>query len=82
MGSVGTSPRKSSRCTPPPADSELVSFCYLHMREQRKEQESRMDVNENLIFFVRPGSGPSLTPRPRALAKVMRRSLMTLMQLA
>lgn len=51
MGSVGTSPRKSSRCTPPPADSELVSFCYLHMREQRKEQESRTDGNENLIFF-------------------------------
>ncbi|XP_045044428.1 FERM and PDZ domain-containing protein 3 isoform X1 [Desmodus rotundus] len=54
VGSVGTSPRKSSRCTPPPADSELVSFCYLHMREQRKEQESRMDVNENLIFFEEP----------------------------
>ncbi|XP_036316653.1 FERM and PDZ domain-containing protein 3 isoform X1 [Pipistrellus kuhlii] len=51
VGSVGTSPRKSSCCTPPPADSELVSFCYLHMREQRKEQESRTDVNENLIFF-------------------------------
>ncbi|XP_053437064.1 FERM and PDZ domain-containing protein 3 isoform X3 [Nycticebus coucang] len=51
VGSVGPSPRKSSRCTPPPADSELVSFCYLHMREQRKEQESRTDVNENLIFF-------------------------------
>lgn len=51
VGSMGTSPRKSSRCTTPPADSELVSFCYLHMREQRKEQESRTDVNENLIFF-------------------------------
>ncbi|XP_045154509.1 FERM and PDZ domain-containing protein 3 [Echinops telfairi] len=51
VGSVGTSPRKSSHCTPPPADSELVSFCYLHMRDQRKEQESRTDVNENLIFF-------------------------------
>ncbi|XP_037677804.1 LOW QUALITY PROTEIN: FERM and PDZ domain-containing protein 3 [Choloepus didactylus] len=51
VGSVGTSPRKSSHCTPPPADSELVSFCYLHMREQRKEQESRTDVNENLIIF-------------------------------
>ncbi|KAM4798567.1 FERM and PDZ domain-containing protein 3 [Urocitellus parryii] len=51
VGSVGASPRKSSRCTPPPTDSELVSFCYLHMREQRKEQESRTDVNENLIFF-------------------------------
>ncbi|XP_075395343.1 FERM and PDZ domain-containing protein 3 [Tenrec ecaudatus] len=51
VGSVGASPRKSSHCTPPPADSELVSFCYLHMREQRKEQESGTDVNENLIFF-------------------------------
>ena len=51
VGSMGASPRKSNHCTPPPADSELVSFCYLHMREQRKEQESRTDVNENLIFF-------------------------------
>ncbi|XP_029463217.1 FERM and PDZ domain-containing protein 3 isoform X2 [Rhinatrema bivittatum] len=34
-----------------PADSELVSFCYLHMREQRKERENRTDINENLIFF-------------------------------
>ncbi|NXJ35710.1 FRPD3 protein, partial [Ciconia maguari] len=33
------------------SDSELISFCYLHMREQRKERESRMDINENLIFF-------------------------------
>ncbi|XP_054025389.1 FERM and PDZ domain-containing protein 3 isoform X1 [Dryobates pubescens] len=32
-------------------DSELISFCYLHMREQRKERESRTDINENLIFF-------------------------------
>ncbi|KAF6090420.1 FERM and PDZ domain containing 3 [Phyllostomus discolor] len=54
VGSMGTSPRKSSRCTPSPADSELVSFCYLHMREQRKEQGSQMDVNENLIFFEEP----------------------------
>ncbi|XP_066212194.1 FERM and PDZ domain-containing protein 3 [Saccopteryx leptura] len=51
VGGMGTSPRKSSHCTPPTADSELVSFCYLHMREQRKEKESRTDVNENLIFF-------------------------------
>ncbi|KAM5221202.1 FERM and PDZ domain-containing protein 3 [Ctenodactylus gundi] len=51
VGSMGAGPRESSCCTPPPADSELVSFCYLHMREQRKEQESRTDVNENLIFF-------------------------------
>eukprot|EP00076_Gallus_gallus_P014946 XP_015133845.1 FERM and PDZ domain-containing protein 3 [Gallus gallus] len=33
------------------SDPELVSFCYLHMREQRKERESRTDINENLIFF-------------------------------
>ncbi|XP_074771295.1 FERM and PDZ domain-containing protein 3 isoform X2 [Athene noctua] len=33
------------------SDSELISFCYLHMREQRKERESRTDINENLIFF-------------------------------
>lgn len=51
VGGMGASPRKSSHCTPPPANSELVSFCYLHMREQRKEQESQPDVNENLIFF-------------------------------
>ncbi|NXP43392.1 FRPD3 protein, partial [Heliornis fulica] len=33
------------------SDSELISFCYLHMREQRKERENRRDINENLIFF-------------------------------
>ncbi|NXS64264.1 FRPD3 protein, partial [Brachypteracias leptosomus] len=33
------------------SDSELISFCYLHMREQRKERESRTDINENMIFF-------------------------------
>ncbi|KAM9373903.1 FERM and PDZ domain-containing protein 3 [Phaethornis superciliosus] len=33
------------------SDSELISFCYLHMREQRKERESSIDINENLIFF-------------------------------
>ncbi|NXG72169.1 FRPD3 protein, partial [Baryphthengus martii] len=33
------------------SDSELISFCYLHMREKRKERESRTDINENLIFF-------------------------------
>ncbi|NXE69790.1 FRPD3 protein, partial [Calcarius ornatus] len=32
-------------------DSELIRFCYLHMREQRKERESATDINENLIFF-------------------------------
>ncbi|NXU10555.1 FRPD3 protein, partial [Pardalotus punctatus] len=32
-------------------DSELIRFCYLHMREQRKERESVTDINENLIFF-------------------------------
>ncbi|NXW56639.1 FRPD3 protein, partial [Eurystomus gularis] len=33
------------------SDSELISFCYLHMQEQRKERENRTDINENLIFF-------------------------------
>ncbi|NXI35244.1 FRPD3 protein, partial [Galbula dea] len=33
------------------SDSELISFCYLHMREQRKKKESGTDINENLIFF-------------------------------
>ncbi|KAM6426888.1 FERM and PDZ domain-containing protein 3 isoform 2-T14 [Liasis olivaceus] len=32
------------------SDSELVSFCYLHMREQ-KEHKSRTDINENVILF-------------------------------
>ncbi|XP_030066601.1 FERM and PDZ domain-containing protein 3 [Microcaecilia unicolor] len=41
----------SQRDDSTPADSELVSFCYLHMREQRKERENRTDINENLIFF-------------------------------
>lgn len=33
------------------SDSELISFCYLHMREQKKERESKTDINENLIFL-------------------------------
>ncbi|NXR07812.1 FRPD3 protein, partial [Semnornis frantzii] len=43
-GAAGAAPARAS-------DSELISFCYLHMREQRKERESRTDINENLIFF-------------------------------
>ncbi|NXI52399.1 FRPD3 protein, partial [Chloroceryle aenea] len=43
-GAAGASATRSS-------DSELISFCYLHMREQRKERDSRTDINENLIFF-------------------------------
>uniref|UniRef100_H3A9A4 FERM and PDZ domain containing 3 n=1 Tax=Latimeria chalumnae TaxID=7897 RepID=H3A9A4_LATCH len=43
--------RDSNHRTTSSVDSELVSFCYLHMREQRKEHESQMDINENLIFF-------------------------------
>ncbi|NXG45479.1 FRPD3 protein, partial [Psilopogon haemacephalus] len=47
------------------ADSELISFCYLHMREQRKERESRTDINENLIFFeeTRPRTKSDPTPK-------------------
>ncbi|NXD71661.1 FRPD3 protein, partial [Eolophus roseicapillus] len=43
-GAAGAPPARAS-------DSELISFCYLHMREQRKERESGTDINENLIFF-------------------------------
>ncbi|NXC38458.1 FRPD3 protein, partial [Penelope pileata] len=52
-GLVGgpASPSESRPRSARGSDSELVSFCYLHMREQRKERESRTDINENLIFF-------------------------------
>ncbi|NXU54136.1 FRPD3 protein, partial [Turnix velox] len=51
-GLVGGSATGATTGAPTRAsDSELISFCYLHMREQRKERESRTDINENLIFF-------------------------------
>lgn len=53
-GLVGGSATSTGAAGAPAAralDSELVSFCYLHMREQKKENESRTDINENLIFF-------------------------------
>ncbi|XP_010129233.1 PREDICTED: FERM and PDZ domain-containing protein 3, partial [Buceros rhinoceros silvestris] len=53
-GLVGGSATSAGAAGAPAAralDSELVSFCYLHMREQKKENESRTDINENLIFF-------------------------------
>ncbi|KAF1665898.1 FERM and PDZ domain-containing protein 3, partial [Aptenodytes patagonicus] len=53
-GLVGGSATSAGAAGAPAArasDSELISFCYLHMREQRKERESRTDINENLIFF-------------------------------
>ncbi|KFZ56543.1 FERM and PDZ domain-containing protein 3, partial [Podiceps cristatus] len=53
-GLVGGSAAGARAAGPPAArasDSELISFCYLHMREQRKERASRTDINENLIFF-------------------------------
>ncbi|XP_075752823.1 FERM and PDZ domain-containing protein 3 [Pelodiscus sinensis] len=51
LGGATSSPGKSSPRVPKASDSELVSFCYLHMREQRKQRENRTDINENLIFF-------------------------------
>ncbi|KAM9127051.1 FERM and PDZ domain-containing protein 3 isoform 2-T2 [Pangshura tecta] len=51
LGGTASSPRESSPRVPKGSDSELVSFCYLHMREQRKQRENRTDINENLIFF-------------------------------
>ncbi|XP_067404529.1 FERM and PDZ domain-containing protein 3 [Emydura macquarii macquarii] len=51
LGGTASSPGESSPRVPKASDSELVSFCYLHMREQRKQRENRTDINENLIFF-------------------------------
>uniref|UniRef100_A0A8C3CXV6 PDZ domain-containing protein n=1 Tax=Cairina moschata TaxID=8855 RepID=A0A8C3CXV6_CAIMO len=51
VGGPAASPAEGRARAARASDSELVSFCYLHMREQRKERESRMDINENLIFF-------------------------------
>ncbi|KAM8966000.1 FERM and PDZ domain-containing protein 3 [Sarcophilus harrisii] len=51
VGGMVSSPGKPCSQGLPAANSELVSFCYLHMREQRKERESQTDINENLIFF-------------------------------
>lgn len=51
VGGPAASPTEGRARAARASDSELVSFCYLHMREQRKERESRMDINENLIFF-------------------------------
>ncbi|NXL83614.1 FRPD3 protein, partial [Alectura lathami] len=51
VGGPAASPGETRARAGRASDSELVSFCYLHMREQRKERESRTDINENLIFF-------------------------------
>ncbi|NXP39391.1 FRPD3 protein, partial [Leiothrix lutea] len=51
VGGSATVPGAAGPCATRASDSELVRFCYLHMREQRKERESGMDINENLIFF-------------------------------
>ncbi|XP_065585373.1 FERM and PDZ domain-containing protein 3 isoform X1 [Cyrtonyx montezumae] len=51
MGGPAASPPPGRPRAARASDPELVSFCYLHMREQRKERESRTDINENLIFF-------------------------------
>ncbi|XP_078542432.1 FERM and PDZ domain-containing protein 3 [Lissotriton helveticus] len=50
-GSTVSIPEDPDPRDDPPEDSELVSFCYLHMHEQRKERDDRMDINENLIFY-------------------------------
>ncbi|NXV78696.1 FRPD3 protein, partial [Atlantisia rogersi] len=51
VGGSATGDGVAGAPAPRASDSELISFCYLHMREQRKERESRRDINENLIFF-------------------------------
>ncbi|XP_039210892.1 FERM and PDZ domain-containing protein 3 isoform X1 [Crotalus tigris] len=47
----GSLPSSGGGSPPDPLDSELLGFCYLHLREHKKERKSRTDVNENLIFF-------------------------------
>lgn len=46
----GSLPSSGAGSPPDPLDSELLGFCYLHLREH-KERKSRTDVNENLILF-------------------------------
>ncbi|XP_007442934.1 FERM and PDZ domain-containing protein 3, partial [Python bivittatus] len=50
LGGTLPSPGECRPQDPLASDSELVSFCYLHMREQ-KEHKSRTDINENVILF-------------------------------
>ncbi|NXX76313.1 FRPD3 protein, partial [Urocolius indicus] len=38
-------------CARSPSDSELVGFCYLHMREQRKDTDGGTDGNDNLVLL-------------------------------
>lgn len=47
----GSLPSSGAGSPPDPLDSELLGFCYLHLREHKKEHKSRTDVNENLILF-------------------------------
>ncbi|XP_029138767.1 FERM and PDZ domain-containing protein 3 [Protobothrops mucrosquamatus] len=47
----GSLPSSGAGSPPDPLDSELLGFCYLHLREHKKERKSRTDVNENLILF-------------------------------
>ncbi|XP_048370637.1 FERM and PDZ domain-containing protein 3 isoform X2 [Sphaerodactylus townsendi] len=65
LGGAVPSPKAFPPRAPVASDSELVSFCYLHMREQRKERKSRTDINENLIFFEesRPRTKSDPTPK-------------------
>ncbi|XP_042334070.1 FERM and PDZ domain-containing protein 3 isoform X2 [Sceloporus undulatus] len=65
LGGPLPSPCERTPRDPVDSDSELVRFCYLHMREQRKERKNRTDINENLIFFEesRPRTKSDPTPK-------------------
>ncbi|XP_044308643.1 FERM and PDZ domain-containing protein 3 [Varanus komodoensis] len=65
LGGAASSPGTCSPRGPVASDSELISVCSLHMREQRKERKSRTDANENLIFFEesRPRTKSDPTPK-------------------
>ncbi|XP_043912985.1 FERM and PDZ domain-containing protein 3 [Protopterus annectens] len=63
--SVNAGPKDNGQRSASPEESELVSFCYLHMREERQQHDNQMDVNENLIFFeeTRPRTKSDPTSR-------------------
>ncbi|XP_077165448.1 FERM and PDZ domain-containing protein 3 [Paroedura picta] len=69
LGGTVPSPGECPARAPMAPDSELVSFCYLHMREQRKERKTRTDINENLIFFEESRPRTKSDPTPKSSGK-------------
>ncbi|XP_061862961.1 FERM and PDZ domain-containing protein 3 [Colius striatus] len=51
LGGCGSSAGAAGAAGARASDSELVGFCYLHMREQRKERDGGTDINGNLVLL-------------------------------